>query len=129
VDRPIVPYEPTWLDRVFKKELGSLPAREQDTCIECLAELLAGLKSCKHPIQDPSLQRRHPTSYKGVIHVLGGHLVEYRLTKTMRVIACYFEERADVLLVTATIKHDHERMKRVLRNHGRYLSQYPQDGQ
>jgi hypothetical protein len=106
-----------------------LADREQGICVKCLAELIEDLKSCKHPIQDPSLQKRRPTSYKGVTNVLGGHLVEYRLTKTMRVIACYFVERADILLVTATIKHDHERMKRVLRDHGRYFSQYPLDGQ
>lgn len=125
MDRPIIPYEPTWLDRVFKKELNSLAGREQGSCLERLAELLTDLKSCKHPIQDPSLQKWRPTSYKGVTNVLGGHLVEYRLSQTMRVIACYFDERDDVLLVTATIKHDHERMKRVLRDHGRYLPQYP----
>ena len=39
----------------------------------------------------------------------------------MRVIACYFEDRPDILLVTATLTHDHERMKRLLKEHGRSL--------
>lgn len=39
-------------------------------------------------------------------------------------IACYFEERPEILLVTATIKHDHDRMKRLLKEHGRSLPSY-----
>ena len=124
MSRPIIPYEPTWLDRVFQKELDALTGKERGICIDRLAELLVDLKSCKHPIQDLSLQKWRPTPYKGVVNVLGGRLVEYRLTKTMRVIACYFDEREEVLLVTATIKHDHERMTRILREHGRHIPQY-----
>ena len=123
--RPVVPYEPIWLDRTFKKELNSLNSGEQDNCIRLLAELIDALKLCRHPIQDSNLQKWRPTSYKGVVAIKGGHLAEYRLTGTMRVIACYFEDRETILLVVATIKHDHDRMKRLLRDHGRYLPSYP----
>jgi len=125
VGRPIVPYEPTWLDRIFQKELGSLHEGERRTCLSTLGDFISSLQDCKHPIQDPRLQRWRPTSYKGVVTIQGGHLAEYRLTRTMRVIACYFDDREEILLVVATIKHDHERMKRLLREHGRYLSTYP----
>jgi mRNA-degrading endonuclease RelE of RelBE toxin-antitoxin system len=125
VGRPVVPYEPTWLDKTFQKELNSLNSSEQGKCTRLLAELIDALKSCRHPTQDSNLQKWHPTSYKGVVAIKGGHLAEYRLTGTMRVIAFYFEDRETILLVVATIKHDHDRMKRLLRDHGRYLLSYP----
>lgn len=85
------------------------------------------LRECRHPIKDPQLGRWRPSPYRGVVKVKGGHLAEYRLTSTMRVIACYFEDREDILLVVATIKHDHERMKRLLKEHGRAFLSYSED--
>ncbi|HSK77322.1 MAG TPA: hypothetical protein VLQ45_12790 [Thermoanaerobaculia bacterium] len=51
-------------------------------------------------------------------------MAEYRFPGTLRVIACYFEERPEILLVTVTIKHDHDRMKRLLKEHGSSLPSY-----
>lgn len=79
------------------------------------------LKVCAHPVTDPRLQSWRPSSYRGVIQVKGGYLVEYRFPGVMRVIACCFDGSADapvqglVLLLTITLDHDHERMKKLIR--------------
>jgi hypothetical protein len=124
VSRILIPYEPTWLDRNFKKEFRSLSDAEQASCEEVLGNFMEDLQKCKHPIQDPILRKWRPSNYRGVVSIKRGHLAEYRLTNTLRVIACYFEDREELLLVVATIRHDHDRMKRLLREHGRYLPNY-----
>jgi hypothetical protein len=56
-----------------------------------------------------------------VIQVKDAYLVEYRFPGVMRVIACCFDSQADaphqglVLLLTITLDHDHDRMKRLIR--------------
>jgi hypothetical protein len=56
-----------------------------------------------------------------VIQVKDAYLVEYRFPGVMRVIACCFDGHADatyqglVLLLTITLDHDHDRMKRLIR--------------
>ncbi|HEY2739443.1 MAG TPA: hypothetical protein VGK45_13630 [Thermoanaerobaculia bacterium] len=42
----------------------------------------------------------------------------------MRVIACYFENDDRILLLTATLKHDHDRMQRLIKEHGKSLAGY-----
>lgn len=121
--RQVLPYKPTWLDKFFRKDLERLPQKDRGVCLQSLEDLLADLKACRHPLQDPLLSRWRPTPYKGVVK-LAGHLAEYRLGSTMRVIACYFDDNETILLVAVTLKHDHERLKRLLKEHGRSLPDY-----
>lgn len=123
--RAVLPYEPTWLDKHFRKALSQLPVAEQRDCASRLADLVSALKECGHPIKDPRLAQWRPSPYNGVVRIRRGHLAEYRFRGTlMRVIACYFDERPELLLVTATLTHDHDRMKRLLKEHGSNLESY-----
>ena len=114
----------TWLDKHFKKAFRKLTARQQEERREQLAQFLEALQACNHPATDPSLQPWRPTSYQGVTRIQGdGRLVEYRFPGLMRVIGCYFEEQQpdrpirQIILLAATLTHDHDRMKRLLRQH------------
>lgn len=122
--RPIVLFKPTWLDRYFRKDFGALNDQGKEECTQILGDLMAALRDCKHPVQDPTLQKWRPSPYKGVVKIKSGHLAEYRCPGIMRVIACYFDDRQEILMVTVTLKHDHERMKRLLREHGGSLPSY-----
>ena len=123
--RPVLPFKPTWLDRHFQKALNGLGEAEKDAYLSRLANLISALKECSHPIQDPKLASWNPSPYKGVVKIRSGHLAEYRFKGTlMRVIACYFPDRPEILLLTATLQHDHERMKRLLKEHGSGFSSY-----
>lgn len=114
-------FEPTWQDRSFRKAIEKLNPRERDERAIQVASLVKVLQVCAHPVTDPRLQSWRPSSYRGVIQVKGGYLVEYRFPGVMRVIACCFDGGADapyqglVLLLTITLDHDHERMKKLIR--------------
>ncbi len=116
-------FGPTWLDKQYRKDFEKLRPAEQVRCREHLAELLEALQRCAHPVQDAGLKRWRPTPYRGIPKIKGeGHLVEYRLPGLFRVIACYFEKPGMsipdvILLVAATLKHDHERLKRLIQGH------------
>jgi hypothetical protein len=122
VGRRIFPFEPTWLDRRFQKAFSALHQEEQKRRRNELAALIKALKACTHPSTDPSLRPFRPSSYKGVARV-PGQLIEYRLPGLFRVIVCYFssdpvsgtEER--ILLVAATLTHNHDRLQRLIRQH------------
>lgn len=43
---------------------------------------------------------------------------------TMRVIACSFDDDDRILLLTATLNHDHDRMQRLIKEHGKALATY-----
>ena len=122
--RRLIEYRPTWLDKHFEKELESQEKAARAKCLELLADLMADLSACRHPLTDPNLRRWKPSPYNGVVKITGGRLAEYRLTKTMRVIICYSDDRPEFLMIVATIKHDHARMKRVIREHGSNFSSY-----
>ena len=123
--KSVIPYKPTWLDKNFKKDFQALDGGRRSQCQEDLADLISDLQKCTHPVLDPVLGRWRPSAYKGVVRLDPGcHLVEYRLTGTVRVIACHFDAREEILLLTATVRHDHERMKRLLKEHGRSLPSY-----
>jgi hypothetical protein len=126
VSRPVIPYLPTWLDKFFRKGLKGLTSQDQEAYEERLGDLLEALAECRHPIQDPNLRPWNPSSYRGVVKIKGGgHLAEYRFPPTtMRVIACYFIDRPEILLLAATINHDHPRMQRLIKEHGRSLNDY-----
>jgi hypothetical protein len=128
VARSVYPYLPTWLDRHFRKAFALLPAGDQEDCEQRLADLVAALRACSHPAMDPQLRPWRPSHYRGVTKLREGHLVEYRfMPGTMRVIACYFDHDDRILLVTATLTHDHGRMQRLIKEHGKALSMYGPD--
>jgi hypothetical protein len=125
VSRPVIPFEPTWLDKHFRKALKALGDAEKEACLSRLSHLIDALKECSHPVQDPQLAPWSPSAYKGVVKIRSGHLAEYRFKGTlMRVIACYFLDRPEILLLTVTLHHDHDRMKRLLKEHGSSFSAY-----
>jgi len=121
VPRLVRVFEPTWQDRSFRKALEKLNPREREERASQVAALVKVLQVCSHPVTDPRLQPWRPSSYRGVIQVKGGSLVEYRFPGVMRVIACCFDGSAEalyqglVLLLTITLDHDHERMKKLIR--------------
>lgn len=114
-------FEPTWQDRHFLKAVEKLTPREREDRAQQVADLVRVLKVSTHPVTDPQLQRWRPSAYRGVAQIKDGYLVEYRFPGVMRVIACCFEGGADptlqglILLLTITLDHDHERMKRLIR--------------
>jgi hypothetical protein len=96
--------------------------------VQRLADLLEAIRRCSHPVTDPCLRAWRPSHYKGVTKIRAGHLVEYRfLPGTMRVIACYFDDEDRVLLLTATVKHDHDRMQRLIEEHGKAFALYREE--
>lgn len=120
MSREVRVFEPTWQDRHFRKALEKLRAEERAQRASQVAALVKVLQACANPVTDPALQAWRPSSYRGVIQLKGGgQLVEYRFPGVMRVIACCFEGsregRSLVLLLTITLDHDHERMKKLLR--------------
>ncbi len=121
----LVFFEPTWLDKEFEKAFKRLSADEKEARTEDLAALMEALRSCRHPVTDPSLARFKPGSYSGVIRLQPHQvLIEYRLRGLMRVIACYVrssDETSDdkIVLLAATLTHDHDRLKKLVRQHVR----------
>ena len=114
-------FKPTWQDRHFRKALEKLTLKEREERARQVADLVRVLQVCAHPVTDSQLQRWRPSAYRGVAQIEGGYLVEYRFPGVMRVITCCFEGGADpalqglILLLTITLDHDHERMKRLIR--------------
>ncbi|HEV2843415.1 MAG TPA: hypothetical protein VG477_01100 [Thermoanaerobaculia bacterium] len=114
-------FQPTWQDRHFRKAVEKLRPEQREERAHQVASLVKVLQICTHPVTDPRLQAWRPSSYRGVIQVQGGQLVEYRFSGVMRVIACCFDSNANpscqgmVLLLTITLDHDHERMKTLIR--------------
>lgn len=125
----------TWLDKHFKKALRKLPKKQQEERKEQLASFLEALQDCNHPATDPNLAAWRPTSYRGVTDIPGGgRLVEYRFPGLMRVVACYFETEGPsppqpIILLTATLTHDHDRMKRQIRQHRGEIQDLDRSGQ
>ncbi|HEX4953239.1 MAG TPA: hypothetical protein VF017_07580 [Thermoanaerobaculia bacterium] len=121
----LVTFEPTWLDKEFEKAFKRLSVAEKESRMEDLAALMEALKGCRHPITDPDLARWRPGSYSGVLRLQPHQiLIEYRLRGLMRVIACHVRSSAEgvddrVVLLAATLTHDHDRLKRLVRQHVR----------
>ncbi len=123
--RPVHFFQPLWLDSHFRKAFKSLHPQEQSAREQELAGLIAALASCRHPASDPDLRPWKPTAYR-IARVTG--LFEYRGRFPLRVIARFIDpdppELPDgaVLLVAATLTHDHDRLKRILEAHRAELS-------
>ncbi len=126
------PHQPTWLDKAFTKDYKKLSQDEQRSFTERLSELIETLRECVHPVTDPALRKWRPSAYR-IAGRIEGHLVEYRFPGTVRVIACYFETDPGqitdtILLVAATLKHDHSRLKRLIEGHRSGLRAPPSEG-
>ena len=124
MSRKIYPFEPTWLDREYRKNFAQLAPTEQEQTKQDLASLISALGECHHPTMDPLLGRWKPSSYGG-LGVPG--LYEYRLGPLSRVIVRCTDvaQSGDILLVAATLVHDHERIKRLIAVHKQGLSRAP----
>lgn len=112
----IVPFR-TWADKDFKKDFKKLPEQHKQRCETALEELITALAACSHPTAEATLQRFRPTAYR-VRHKGDGALLEYRLPGTVRVIVCWHEESATIVLVAITVRHDHDRLQRLIQAHG-----------
>ena len=120
--REVRPHEPTWLDRKFRKAFQKLDQKARASFESKLARLIVGLKACRHPIRDPDLAPFRPTPYRFSLPE-PARLAEYRLGSTWRVLVGYREPGTEciLLLVFATLSHDHDRAKRVLEQHRKAL--------
>jgi len=120
--RPVYCFNPTWQDQRYKKALKRLSPQQQEECLQELDDLIDDLAICKHPKADPILQRWKPGPYQRVIEV--SEIYEYRCGQMMRVIARFIDPApgGEVLLLAVTLNHDHKRMKRLMKAHGREVS-------
>jgi mRNA-degrading endonuclease RelE of RelBE toxin-antitoxin system len=118
VAREIREFSETWLDRAFEKGLKKLGQREKEALSEKLASLLGILAECRHPITDPGLSAFRPTPYRVSLRNPEARLAEYRLGDRCRVIAAYFHNHDEILLVAITLDHDHTRLKVLVERFG-----------
>ncbi len=131
MSKHVRPYQPTWLDKAFAKDYKKLSRAEQHNFTRRLGELIEALRACAHPAADPALGKWRPSAYR-IAGRIEGHLVEYRFPGTVRVIACYFEADpgqtgdSTILLVAATLKHDHKRLKRLIEGQSSGLRPTPE---
>ena len=138
--RHVYPFKLTWEDKHYRKTLNKLNSKQQKKLLKEIAALIKALSNCTHPTSDPILQRWNPSPYKRVIKQSG--LYEYRLDKMTRVIACLIEVNPDdeadpnddnevdevVLMLTVTLTHDHERMRRLIQSQKGSISTWtPED--
>jgi hypothetical protein len=120
VSRRIFFCRETWADRQFKKRLERLRPDERASFLGQLECLYAALVDTPHPATDPSLRQAFKAkSYSGVVALRGASLLEYSLGKLSRVIAKdpATEDSNDILLIAVTLDHDHERLKRLIKDH------------
>jgi hypothetical protein len=115
LSRELRPFDPTWLDREYRKSLARLDDKAREQAVAELADPLTALQSCRHPVTCPTLAKWKPKPYS--VGITG--LYEYTLGPLSRVIARCQDAKADgsVLLVAATLSHDHPRIKRIIAEH------------
>lgn len=92
--------------------------------------LAAALAECRHPTHDPSLAAWKPSAYHVPKVPPDIRLCEYRCAYPLRVIVRWVEPfdgepEGVVLLVAATLSHDHQRLKEILGNHRAGLREWP----
>ena len=120
--RPVRQFEPLWLDNHFKREFRRLPRPQQERRLQELADLATALGQCGHPTHDPSLAPWRPSAYHVPRVPPSVRLFEYRCDYPLRVIARWIEPSEEepegaVLLVAATLSHDHQRLREVIGNY------------
>jgi hypothetical protein len=106
-----------WSERELKKAFRGLSQTEQEERLGELEQLSHALAKCRHPVTDPDLQRWQPSPYN--VPKVGIRLYEYRFRYPFRVIAGILEPSEQdpegvVLIVAATLTHDHKRLKDVI---------------
>ena len=131
--RQVRPFEGTWLDKKFAKAFKKLPATDKERFKKSLGELIDRLKECRHPILDPHLARFRPTPYHRPFAPESGFaLAEFRLGNVWRVIVAFKQpgtlesESIDLLLIAATVDHDHDRLKVLIESADRQMRNPPQ---
>jgi len=117
VPRPVYPFLPTWEDRRFKKELSKLSAEARDGILEEISALIDALAECRHPTKDGTLRPYKPSPYRAPGMKREPRLYEYRLSGVARVIAGWVQDGEAILMVAATLTHDHSRLVRLLKQH------------
>jgi len=131
--RRVYTFPRTWQDKHYKKDLARFNPKQRKKLLENIAGLITALSNCTHPTSDPILQRWDPSPYKRVIRQ--GGVYEYRGLGLTRVIARWVEADPDnqleeaVLLLTVTVKHDHDRMQTLIQSNEHTISTWktPQD--
>lgn len=108
-----------WEEREFKKSFRALPEPEQKELLDELESLSKALETCRHPVTDPDLKPWKPSPYH--VPKVAIKLYEYRFRYPFRVIAGFLEPSRDdpegvVLIIAATLSHDHDRLNVILRN-------------
>jgi len=106
---------PTWEDPHYKKDLKKLDEEARQEHLGRLAKLVDILIRCRHPHKEPDLGEFKPTPYPGVVKIPDAQVIEYRLGKLCRLIACWFEKEDTILLVAVTLTHDHDRLKLLIK--------------
>ena|GEM_PF-3189933 len=122
--RKVIEHPQSWRDKQFRKEFRRLDRTAKESCSKDLRELIAALTSDAHPVLDPAFRKWRPSAYRSSKI---RNLIEYPLTGTMRVIVRFFEasperEEEVVVLVAATLSHDHARLKRLIDRYKASLS-------
>jgi hypothetical protein len=115
--RPVRVSDLFWNEREFRKAFRDLSEAEQEDRLGELDQLSQALAECRHPVTDPALQSWRPSPYN--IPKVGIRLYEYRFRYPFRVIAGFIDPGKDepegvVLIVAATLSHDHKRLKEVI---------------
>src|SRR5262249_37222096 len=106
-------------DRKFQKDFAGLNPYAQEEFLRALLALTTALENTPHPATDPQLRQAYKVkSYKGVVVLRSGNLIEYSIGNLARVIAKYpaREGSGDILLMAVTLFHDHERLKRLIKS-------------
>jgi hypothetical protein len=128
--RPVRFFKPLWFDHQFKKDLKKLPQPQQVKRLQELSALAAALANSGHPTHDPALAAWKPSAYHVPRIPADVLLFEYRCVYPLRVIArwvepCEGEPEGAVLLVAATLSHDHQRLKEIIGSHRTDLREWP----
>jgi hypothetical protein len=109
----------TWKDPHFQRNFSKLAPFAQEDFLTELEKLRGLLEEAPHPATDPRIRQAFKAkSYGGVVGLRGASLIEYSLGNLIRVIAKYpaREGCSDILLVAVTLCHDHDRLKRIIKN-------------
>lgn len=115
--RPVRVSDLFWNEREFRKAFRDLSEAEQEERLGELDQLSQVLAECRHPVTDPALQPWRPSPYS--IPKVKIRLFEYRFRYPFRVIAGFIDPGEEdpegvVLIVAATLSHDHKRLKEVI---------------
>jgi hypothetical protein len=106
-----------WSEREFRKSFRDLSPADQEERLGELEQLSQALATCRHPVTDPDLRPWQPSPYN--VSKVRISLYEYRFRYPFRVIAGFIDPSPQdpegvVLIIAATLSHDHKRLKEVI---------------